>query len=73
MGKNKFNKPIYSKSVSFGVTYGKRLDREREYKIQSESSNKEDVFIFAHEQYIQIPRRDISMLIDALTNFVNLK
>lgn len=73
MGKSKFNKPIYSKSVSFGVTCGKRQGREREYRIQSESWNKDEVFIFAHAQYIQIPRKDIPLFIDALTNFVNLK
>lgn len=73
MGKNRFNRPIYSKSVSFGVTYGKHQDNEREYRVQSESWNKDEVFIFAHAQYIQIPRRDVPMLIDALTNFVNLK
>lgn len=65
--------PIYSRIVSFEVHHGEHRDHRRIYQVISESCDKHEVGIIADAQYIRIPRKDIPLLIGALTNFVNLK
>ena len=62
--------PIYTKRVTHTVFEGEDNEIERSYSIVSCSDVDETVYIESGNDFMEIPKADIQLLINALTDFI---
>ena len=62
--------PIYQKSVTHTVVEGADNEVERSYSVTSYSDQDDTAYIETENYSLEIPKGDIPLLINALTDFI---
>ena len=63
-------KPITTKAVEYSINETLNDDDDRFYKVTSDDDGRDKVYIYTADGYMDMPARDVPLLIKALQDFI---